>query len=215
MHNLRLQLVEPRHWSRSLGRLSFARNIQGSCSIEGFDDPLDDAAAVALGEDPLDADTQTRQALEGYRNAMTYVLQLVQEPHLEYSEQLLKSLHFMMTCHDLQSRPGRWRAGSIYVRNDDIGTIVYEGPDIDEVPPLMSEFTATLNGDDGSPALVKAAMAHLNLVMIHPFRDGNGRMARCLQSLVLAQGSTLAPVFMSVEEYLGRNTDTYYRVLGE
>ncbi len=52
MHNLRLQLVEPRHWSRSLGRLSFARNIQGSCSIEGFDAPLDDAAAVALGEDP-------------------------------------------------------------------------------------------------------------------------------------------------------------------
>jgi Fic family protein len=213
--NLRLQLVEPRRWSGSLRRLSFARNIQGSNSIEGFDAPLDDVAAVALGEDPLDADTQTREALEGYRNAMTYVLQLVQEPHLEYSEQLVKSLHFMMTCYDLQSRPGRWRAGSIYVRNDSTGDIVYEGSDIDDVPSLMSELVATLNGNDGSPVLVKAAMAHLNLVMIHPFRDGNGRMARCLQSLVLAQGGTLAPVFMSVEEYLGRNNDVYYRVLGE
>jgi Fic family protein len=58
-------------------------------------------------------------------------------------------------------------------------------------------------------------MAHLNLVMIHPFRDGNGRMARCLQSLVLARGSVLAPVFTSVEEYLGCNTQAYYDVLGE
>ena len=56
-------------------------------------------------------------------------------------------------------------------------------------------------------------MAHLNLVMIHPFRDGNGRMARCLQSLVLARGGVLSPEFMSVEEYLGHNTDEYYGVL--
>jgi Fic family protein len=58
-------------------------------------------------------------------------------------------------------------------------------------------------------------MAHLNLVMIHPFRDGNGRMARCLQSLVLARGGVLAPVFMSIEEYLGRNTQAYYDVLAQ
>jgi Fic family protein len=56
-------------------------------------------------------------------------------------------------------------------------------------------------------------MAHLDLVMIHPFRDGNGRMARCLQSLVLARGGLLSPIFMSVEEYLGRNTAEYYEVL--
>ena len=45
-----------------------------------------------------------------------------------------------------------------------------------------------------------------NLVMIHPFRDGNGRMARCLRTLVLARAGILAPVFSSVEEYLRRNT---------
>ena len=46
---------------------------------------------------------------------------------------------------------------------------------------------------------IQAGMAHLNLVMIHPFRDGNGRMARCLQSLVLARGGILNPVFISIE----------------
>jgi Fic family protein len=213
--SLRLQLYEPRRWGGSLRRLSFARNIQGSNSIEGYEAALDDAAAVALGEEPLDADAETRLALEGYRNAMTYVLQLVQEPHVDYSEQLLKSLHFMMTFHDLKNRPGRWRAGSIYVRNDDTGDVVYEGPDVDLVPGLMTELVDELNSEHPTPTLVRAAMAHLNLVMIHPFRNGNGRMARCLQSLVLASGGTLAPVFMSIEEYLGRNTDAYYAVLAE
>jgi hypothetical protein len=49
--------------------------------------------------------------------------------------------------------------------------------------------------------------------MIHPFRDGNGRMSRCLQTLVLARDQILAPQFSSIEEYLGRNTQAYYKVL--
>jgi len=209
---LRHQLIEPRRWPGALRRMAFARNIQGSNSIEGFDAALDDAAAVALGEEPLDATTETRLALEGYRNAMTYVLQLVQEPELEVTEPLIKSLHFMMTSYDLKNRPGRWRAGQIFVHNEKTGDIVHEGPDIEAVPALMAALITSMNGNSGD-AIVRAAMAHLNLVMIHPFRDGNGRMARCLQSLVLAADGTLAPVFMSVEEYLGRNTQAYYEVL--
>jgi Fic family protein len=64
-------------------------------------------------------------------------------------------------------------------------------------------------------AVLRAAMAHLNLVMIHPFRDGNGRMARVLQSLVLTRHGVLGPAFCSIEEYLGRNTHAYHDVLAE
>jgi Fic family protein len=49
--------------------------------------------------------------------------------------------------------------------------------------------------------------------MIHPFSDGNGRMARCLQTLVLAREGILDPRFCSIEEYLGRYTSEYYAVL--
>ena len=56
-------------------------------------------------------------------------------------------------------------------------------------------------------------MAHLNLVMIHPFRDGNGRMARALQTMVLAQDQVVEPTFSSIEEWLGNNTQEYYDVL--
>lgn len=210
--SLRFQLHEPRRWSGALRRMALARNIQGSNSIEGYNATLDDAAAVAMGEEPMDATRETQLALEGYRSAMTYVLQLAQEPQLEISEPLIKSLHFMMTSYDLTARPGRWRAGPVFVRDEQTGDIVHEGVEVERVPDLMSALATSMNGDAGD-SIVRAAMAHLNLVMIHPFRDGNGRMARCLQSLVLATDGTLAPVFMSVEEYLGRNTRAYYDVL--
>ncbi len=212
--SLRYQLNEPRRWSGALRRMAFARNIQGSNSIEGYDAALDDAAAVAAGEEPMDVTTETRLALEGYRNAMTYILQLAQEPPIEVSVDLVKSLHFMMTSYDLTARPGRWRAGSVFVRSEPTGEIVYEGVDREEVPALVDALVDEMNAPGGL-AILRAAMAHLNLVMIHPFRDGNGRMARGLQSLVLAGDGTLAPVFMSVEEYLGRNTRAYYDVLGQ
>ncbi len=56
-------------------------------------------------------------------------------------------------------------------------------------------------------------MAHLNLVMIHPFRDGNGRMARALATSVLTRSDIGEPEFSSIEEWLGVNTEDYHSVL--
>lgn len=148
---------------------------------------------------------------------MTYVLQLADDPHFAYSSALIRSLHFMMIQHDLTKNPGRWRPGPIYVRDEKRHVVVYEGPPAELVAPLAEELVSELSATDASSpaALVGAAMGHLNLVMIHPFSDGNGRMARCIQTLILARAGTLAPQFSSIEEYLGNNTDEYYRVLAE
>ena len=86
---LRWQLNEPRRWFGSLRRMQFARAVQGSNSIEGYEAALDDAAAIDMGEEPLDADEETRLAVKGYRDAMTFVLQLAGEEEFAYSEQLL------------------------------------------------------------------------------------------------------------------------------
>jgi len=196
-----------------LRRATFARAIRGSNSIEGYNVTKEDAIAAVEGEEPLAAEKETWLAIVGYRNAMTYVLQLADSPHFQYSEGFLRSLHFMMTQHDLSKRPGNWRPGSIYVREESTGSIVYEGPDVDMVPNLMSELMDELNSAGKTPAMVKAAMGHLNLVMVHPFSDGNGRMARCLQTLVMAREGIVEPLFCSIEEYLGRNTRDYYDVL--
>ncbi len=211
---LRDRVAEPRRWNGSLRRMSFAKAVQGSNSIEGYDASLDDVVAAVDGEPTVGTDSETEDALVGYRDAMTYVLQIADDETTAIDEGLLKSLHFMMLKHNLNKNPGRWRPGSVYVRRESTGEIVYEGPDHDLVPGLIREMLGQLDEDD-CHVVVKAAMAHLNLVMIHPYSDGNGRMARCLQTLVLARDKIVVPVFSSIEEFLGRNTQTYYDVLGD
>lgn len=210
---LRFRVAEPRRWVGQVRRVLGARAIQGSNSIEGYDVSVEDALAAIGGDEPADATAEDWQAVSGYRRAMTYVLQLAQDEHFTYTPQLLRSLHFMMTEYTLNASPGLWRPGPIWIRNDATGDIVYEGPPSDDVPALVWELTDSLSSDDETPVMVRAAMAHLNLVMIHPYRDGNGRMSRCLQTLVLARDQILAPQFSSIEEYLGRNTQAYYNVL--
>jgi Fic family protein len=206
--------TEPRRWSGTLRRMSFARAVQASNSIEGYDASLDDVVAAVDDEPTLTADEETRLAVAGYRDAMTYVLQVAQDPDARVDEGLLKSLHFMMLKHRLDKSPGRWRPGDIYVVRESTEERVYAGPPAELVPDMVSATIAELEAST-APVLARAAMAHLNLVMVHPFRDGNGRMARALQTLVLAREQIMAPVFSSIEEYLGRNTESYYDILAE
>ncbi len=205
---------EPKRWTGLLRRVAFARAIRGSNTIEGYNVTVDDAIAAAEGQDPLDASADAWMAVRGYRQAMTYVLQLADDPHFAHSVGLLRSLHYMMLQYDLAKAPGKWRRGPIFVRDEEKHETVYEGPPAEFVPALMDELVAELNAADiGTPVLVRAGMAHLNFVMIHPHADGNGRMARCLQTLALAREGILSTHFCSIEEYLGRNTRAYYDVL--
>jgi Fic family protein len=216
-HRLRHNLARPRRWTGLLRRNTFARGIQGSNSIEGYNVTAEDAIAAAEGEEPLDADREAWLAVTGYRTAMTFVLELAKDKNFTYNEGFLRSLHFMMLQHDLSKHPGNWRPGTIYVRREPTGEVVYEGPDVELVSGLIEELIEFLNStDDDCPhVLIKGAMSHLNLVLIHPFSDGNGRMARCLQTLVLAREGILESQFSSIEEYLGRNTPAYYDVLAK
>ncbi|MBI1884251.1 MAG: Fic family protein [Chlamydiae bacterium] len=220
IHELRDKLayiVRPApRWYGLLRRNVLARAIRGSNSIEGYHVSKDEAIAAVEGEEPQDEKTEAWKAVIGYRQAMTYVLQLEDDPYFRYSTDLIRSLHFMMLDYDLSKSPGKWRPGYIQVVDEEKRDVVYVGPDADVVPSLMTELVDSLNQTSKDvPSLIMAAMAHLNLAMIHPFRDGNGRMARCLQTLVLVRDKTVASEFSSIEEYLGRNTRDYYDVLSE
>ncbi len=216
--SLRYQVAEPRRWTGQLRRHLIAHAIQGSNSIEGYQVGLDDAVAAVAGEDPMETGPATWDVITGYRDALTYVQQLAQSREFAWQHMLLNSLHFMMMRHELGKWPGRFRPGDIYVDEENTGRRVYTGPDADDVPVLIGELVSWLaDADPGVPLLVRASMAHLNLVKIHPWRDGNGRMARCLHTLVLARDGVLAPEFSSIEEWLGagRNTYAYYDALAD
>jgi Fic family protein len=206
---------QPRRWTGLLRRSTFARAIQASNSIEGYNVTFEDAIAAVEGEDPIDEKTEAWMAVNGYRAAMSYILQLADDPFYTHNEGTIRSLHYMMIEYDLTKHPGRWRPGSIFVRHEPSTEIVYEGPDVQFIPSLMGELIAAMNSTSNSAVMVRAAMTHLNLVMIHPFSDGNGRMGRALQTMVLAREGILDPRFSSIEEYLGRNTLEYYAVLGD
>lgn len=207
--------ITPRRWFGTLRRDTFARAVRGSNSIEGYHVTIDDAVAAIEGEEPLEPKTEAWLAVNGYRDAMTLVLQKEDDPYFRHSYEFLNSLHFMMLGYDLPKHPGRWRSGPIFVHDELRDERVYEGPSAEALPQLMEELTKSLNDPRDAHPVVAAAMAHLNLVTIHPYSDGNGRMACCLQTLVLARAMGRNPIFVSIEEYLGRNTREYYDVLAE
>ncbi|MBM3957979.1 MAG: Fic family protein, partial [Gemmatimonadetes bacterium] len=207
---LRFHLVPARRWYGTLRRATLARAVQGSNSIEGYRASVDDVLIILEHEAPAAADDETRRAIEGYRDAMNLILQMA--PDLPRpTESMLRSLHFMMLKHEPGKHPGCWRPGPVHVA-DAAGRILYTAPDRALVPGLVVEALEQAAGVD-APALVRAAFAHLNLVMVHPFSDGNGRIARVAQSFVLAGEGDPSPVFLSIEEYLGRHPEDYYAVL--
>jgi Fic family protein len=217
IHETRASLADylraPKRWNGLLRRTSTARAIQGSNTIEGYTVSEEDAVAAVDDEPPLSADHATWLEIIAYRRVLTYVLNVATEPGFVIDEAVLRSMHFMLLDHDLSKTPGRYRTKEIFVRDDKRGVNVYAGPDGDLVPRLMQSLSESLSTPTADDPLVRGAMAHLNLVMVHPFRDGNGRMARALQTMVLAQDQVVEPTFSSIEEWLGNNTQEYYEVL--
>lgn len=217
IHETRASLADylraPERWNGLLRRTSTARAIQGSNTIEGYTISDEDAVAAVDDEPPLSADEETWLEIIAYRRVLTYVLNVATEPGFVIDEAVLRSMHFMLLDHDLSKTPGRYRTKEIFVRDDKRGVNVYAGPDGDLVPELMRSLSESLSTPTADDPLVRGAMAHLDLVMIHPFRDGNGRMARALQTMVLAQDQVVEPTFSSIEEWLGHNTQDYHDVL--
>jgi Fic family protein len=214
----RRHLAEPRRWTGQLRRSLVAAAIRGSNAIEGYTISEDDAVALASGDDmSIDVPDDTQAAVEGYNRALTYVQQAAQFEVFHYDHMLMSAVHYMIVGHELATWPGRYRTGGIWVSGGPGNPPVYEGPEPETVPELMTELIGWLDeGDLDAPAYVRASMAHFNLVGIHPWRDGNGRMSRAVHTLVLARQKILAPEFSSIEEWLGRsqmNTMQYYTAL--
>ncbi|MBF6620456.1 MAG: Fic family protein [Patulibacter sp.] len=192
-----------------------AAAAQSSIRIEGFEVSDDEARAAVDDQLPADGDA-ARAALTAYLQAMHHVTVLARDPRFRWNERVIQDLHFDLAAFDRDTNPGIYRTEGIAVTAPEGGSPAYVGPDADDVRGLIEELVAWLaDGDRDVHVSVRAAMAHLHLVSIHPFRDGNGRISRVLQSLVLALGGPLAAEFVSIEEYLGRHTDRYYATLRE
>lgn len=199
----------------TLRRQVRASSIEGSISIEGFSVSPEEALELTSGRVPAERESEDRQAVASYARAMDHVGAMAVDPGFRWLDRVILDLHFDACYFQRDKDPGLWRTGPVGVTASD-GSLEYRGPDGEQVPGLMKEVIDWLaDSDTDSDVVVRAAMAHLNVVSVHPFRDGNGRIARVVQSLVLAREGIAAPEFFSIEEYLGAHTDRYYAALRE
>lgn len=210
---------KPAEWTGRLQTFLTADAVAASNSIEGFRVSTVDVEDLIAGEKDVDVSEKDRDETLAYVRMMTYVQTLHDVDDFAYSKSFINALHWMLQGHRHSARKpaGQWRPGPAYVTDArDPSIAVYTAPDSPDVPILMAELVDWLNEPDGTHPLIRAAMAHLHLVSIHPWADGNGRMSRSLQTLMIAREGVLAPEFSSIEAWLGRpgNTWEYYQVLG-
>ena len=203
----------PSPWLGSLRRVLSAASVASSASIEGFVVEDEEALAIVSGRVRANPESDDQLAIECYSRAMQHVGVMALDPAFRWIPRVILDLHFDACSFQRDKSPGQWRRTPIGVTGAD-GRVIYDAPAPEFVPALMDEVADWLESEgSNNHAVVRAAMAHLHIVSVHPFRDGNGRVARIVQSLVLAREGLLSPEFASIEEYLGTHTSAYYAVL--
>jgi Fic family protein len=213
--NLGRESHRPTRWMGTLRRLLQASAVEGSTSIEGFHVAAGEALALLGGEERAQPDEEDRMAVACYGRAMDHVATMASDPVFGWLDRVILDLHFDACWFQPEANPGLWRTGPVGITGGG-GRLVYQGPDAQEVPGLMAQTVQWLQeGDLDAHVIVRGAMAHLHVISIHPFRDGNGRVSRIVQSLLLAREGLLAPEFGSIEECLGEDTSAYYAALQE
>ncbi|MCL2145426.1 MAG: Fic family protein [Endomicrobia bacterium] len=89
----------------------------------------------------------------------------------------------------------------------------YQAPCAKALAQEMGKFIDFINSDNSNDDIIKAAIAHLWFVIIHPFDDGNGRIARAITELLLARSESSSKRFYSMSSEIEKNRKTYYKVL--
>lgn len=110
---------------------------------------------------------------------------------------------------------GQYRTGGMQVVSGAMGMerVHYQAPSPERVPEEMQRFIAWFNNSQCTDAVLKAAIAHLWFVSIHPFDDGNGRIARALTDMLLARSENCCKRFYSVSAEMKQQQKQYYEVL--
>ncbi len=192
-------------WEGQLRRDLEAAAVHASVSMEGVPVTVEEVRRILAGDRPNTVSVTDAELVRGYREAMTYVQARADDPIFEWSPELVKAIHHRI----LAGRRGAGRYGEgRFVVDDATGELVYTPPQ-DGVDRLVADVCRRMNDWDAHPAL-RAAWIHVAFAAVHPFKDGNGRIARILGALAMYRGGFKRPEFCSLEEWWGNHKQTYY-----
>lgn len=112
---------------------------------------------------------------------------------------------------------GRYRSGTMQVVSGPMGkeTVHFIAPPHDIVEGEMNEFLLWLNSNNSIDSVLKSAIAHLWFIIIHPFDDGNGRIARAISDMLLARSDNSPNRFYSLSNQILKERKIYYETLQE
>jgi Fic family protein len=202
-------------WEKQFKEEALIRSAYHGTHIEGNNLHKDDAKDILMGKDVIGRPRDIQEIIN-YRKVIEYIDDEAKKKIDKITELLIKKLHRILTNKILTGPEiGEYRTKQVIVRNSANGEVTFRPPPPIEVPFLMREFIYWLNRDDRDRLhpVLKAGIAHHELVRIHPFLDGNGRVSRVLATLILFLGGYDIRRFFSLEEYYDRDAITYYQNL--
>lgn len=206
--------IDPTHeeWLR---QRAWIRTIHGTTRIEG--NTLSDIEVEGLlaGEGAAGISQKEAREIIGTREALSLADRLAAEQVVP-DESVVREIHKRVLWNQSPLlTPGEYRKGDNRVV-DASGNSIFSTPPSGDVPELMRGFGSWLGEASGKhPAPVVAALAHLELVAIHPFNDGNGRTARAVSRLILVRAGYALNGLVSLDAQLDLDRPAYFAAIRE
>jgi len=194
-----------------------AREISAhaSTSIEGNPLPLTDVKRI-LKLKPINIRDTEKEVLN-YNQALESLNKLLETDDLEISLKLILDIHKQITDGLLiEFDSGKLRQRSVVVNDPITRKIVYLPPDVEKVENLITDLITYVNESKNNiDPLILAGIFHKQMVIIHPFIDGNGRTTRLVTKVLLAKMGLNTFNLFSFENYYNQNVTKYFQTVGE
>jgi Fic family protein len=199
-------------WEARFREDAMVRTVHHGTHIEGNELNMSEAERLLAGGKVIGRDRDIQEVLN-YRNVLKFIEEF-DKP--EITEDILKHIH-ELTVHRIlpEETIGNYRKTQVVVKNSQTGEVTFRPPPAIEVPFLVASFLSWLNSakPEDMHAVLKAGIAQYEIVRIHPFLDGNGRVARATATLVLFKDGYDIKRFFSLEEHYDREPIAYYDAL--
>jgi Fic family protein len=204
------------YFEREFQEDAMVRTVHYGTHIEGNELNLSEAEKVLLGQQVAARERDIQEVIN-YRKVMDYIDQFKdQKSKIKIDEDLVKHLHKLTVEKILADEQcGVFRKTQVVVKNSQTGEVSFRPPLAVAVPfqvKNLLEFVDNAQDEEVNPVL-KSGIIHYELVRIHPFLDGNGRVARALATLILYQDGYDIRKFFSLEEYFDNDAPKYYEAL--
>ncbi|MEK7457936.1 MAG: Fic family protein [Patescibacteria group bacterium] len=192
-----------------------AVSTYASTSIEGNPLPLTEVKKV-LKSKPTYIRNSEREVLN-YNQALQELNQRLHKKNTSISLDLILYIQKQVTDGLLpQFESGKFRQKPVVVNDPKSHKVAFLPPNVEDVLPLMSELVTYVHENKGRiDPLILAGIFHKQMVIIHPFMDGNGRTTRLTTKVLLAQMGLNTFNLFSFENYYNQNISRYFQTVGE